>query len=292
MDMAKTCALCKVPARTFCESDQAALCWDCDAKVHGANFLVARHCRTLLCHACQGPTPWKASGARLGHTVSVCDSCVTGARRGGARGGGVGGNDDDLHDEDEDEDADDEEDEDEDEDGGGGGEGGGGGGEEGGGGGDRDEDGDNQVVPWSSTTPPPPAASSSSSEESISNLRCGYGDAEECGAARMCSSKRTIDDRTDLRSQVRDREHPRGFLSLPFLAPEKLERSSSRPPHRRPMLAARTRSRDGEATSVDSLRPSKDRRVGRDGSVQGHFTEPPKSQQRTEEMGAGAGAGA
>ncbi|XP_030459585.1 uncharacterized protein LOC115679982 isoform X2 [Syzygium oleosum] len=246
MDTAKTCALCKVPARTFCESDQAALCWDCDAKVHGANFLVARHSRTLLCHACQAPTPWKASGARLGHTVSVCDSCVTGARGGGAGGGG---NDDDLHDEDEDEDddADEEEDEDEDEDGGEGG----GGGEEEGGGGDRDEDGDNQVVPWSSTTPPPPAASSSSSEESISNLRCGYGDAEECGAGRMCSSKRTIDDRTDLRSQ------------------EKLERSSSRPTHRRPMLAARTRSRDGEATSVDSWRPSKDRRVGRDGSVQG-----------------------
>ncbi|XP_056171425.1 zinc finger protein CO3-like isoform X1 [Syzygium oleosum] len=221
MDTAKTCALCKVPARTFCESDQAALCWDCDAKVHGANFLVARHSRTLLCHACQAPTPWKASGARLGHTVSVCDSCVTGARGGGAGGGG---NDDDLHDEDEDEDddADEEEDEDEDEDGGEGG----GGGEEEGGGGDRDEDGDNQVVPWSSTTPPPPAASSSSSEESISNLRCGYGDAEECGAGRMCSSKRTIDDRTDLRSQVRDREHPRGFLSLLSSTPRS---SSARP---------------------------------------------------------------
>ncbi|KAB1210083.1 hypothetical protein CJ030_MR6G011341 [Morella rubra] len=59
----KKCELCKVPARTYCESDQASLCWDCDAKVHGANFLVARHYRTLLCHACQSQTPWKASAS-------------------------------------------------------------------------------------------------------------------------------------------------------------------------------------------------------------------------------------
>ncbi|KAF8022357.1 hypothetical protein BT93_F0017 [Corymbia citriodora subsp. variegata] len=246
--MSKTCALCKVPARTFCESDQATLCWDCDAKVHGANFLVARHSRTLLCHACQAPTPWKASGARLGHTVSVCDACVTGARGRRGAGGGGGGNGD-LHEddaEDEDEDADEDE-------GGGGGdgdddEGGGGDGSDRDGGGD--EDGDNQVVPWSATTPPPPAASSSSSDESIGNLRCGYGDAEECGAVRMCSSKRMIDDCTDLRSQ------------------EQFKYSYFRP-NRRPMLPARTRSRDGEATSVDSLRPSKDRRVGRDESIRG-----------------------
>ncbi|XP_048137873.1 zinc finger protein HD1-like isoform X2 [Rhodamnia argentea] len=242
--MSKTCALCKVPARTFCESDQATLCWDCDAKVHGANFLVARHSRTLLCHACQAPTPWKASGARLGHTVSVCDSCVAGAR---GRNGGGGDDNGDLHEDDVDEDSDEEEDEDEDADG----EGGGGDDDEGGG--DRDggdEDGDNQVVPWSSTTPSPPPASSSSSEGSISNFCCGHGDAEECGAVRMCSSKRTIEDSSDLRSQ------------------EKLSYSSFRP-NRRPMLVARTRSRGGEATSVDSWRPSKDRRVGQDESTQG-----------------------
>ncbi|KAF7805851.1 zinc finger protein CONSTANS-LIKE 2-like [Senna tora] len=71
----KKCELCKIPARTYCESDEASLCWECDAKVHGANFLVARHSRTLLCHACQSPTPWKASGVHLGNTVSLCRAC-------------------------------------------------------------------------------------------------------------------------------------------------------------------------------------------------------------------------
>ncbi|XWS51988.1 hypothetical protein CRYUN_Cryun11dG0029000 [Craigia yunnanensis] len=55
------CELCGGLARMHCESDQANLCWDCDVKVHGANFLVAKHSRTLLCHVCQNPTPWLAS---------------------------------------------------------------------------------------------------------------------------------------------------------------------------------------------------------------------------------------
>ncbi|KAK4777387.1 hypothetical protein SAY87_017574 [Trapa incisa] len=149
----RSCALCDAPARAFCGSDQAALCWDCDAKVHSANFLVARHSRTLLCHACQRPTPWTASGAKLGHTVSVCDDCVPRVQPdAGAGEEGSGGNDDD------DAAGDDDAMEDEDD-----GEGGGGGGSEGGsdgGGGD----GDNQVVPWSPATPPPYASSSSSVE--------------------------------------------------------------------------------------------------------------------------------
>ncbi|CAN1232137.1 B-box domain protein 31 [Linum perenne] len=77
----KRCELCKSMARTFCESDQASLCWSCDAKVHGANFLVARHSRTLLCHLCQSPTPWQAAGAKLGHTVSFCLRCANGDSR-------------------------------------------------------------------------------------------------------------------------------------------------------------------------------------------------------------------
>ncbi|KAK7272326.1 hypothetical protein RJT34_28845 [Clitoria ternatea] len=140
----KNCELCKVPARTFCESDQASLCWDCDAKVHGANFLVARHTRTLLCHACQSLTPWKASGAALGNTVSLCERCAGGTRE-HAEEESQGGNDDDIDSDNDDEGEDDES-------------------------GDEvsgDEDGDNQVVPWSSTAPPP-APSSSSSEESVS----------------------------------------------------------------------------------------------------------------------------
>ncbi|KAL4279737.1 hypothetical protein GQ457_03G023730 [Hibiscus cannabinus] len=58
----KKCGLCGQLARLQCESDKANLCWDCDFKVHGPNFLVANHTRTLLCHACQNPTPWLASG--------------------------------------------------------------------------------------------------------------------------------------------------------------------------------------------------------------------------------------
>ncbi|CAH8385326.1 unnamed protein product [Eruca vesicaria subsp. sativa] len=72
----KKCDLCEGVARMYCESDQASLCWDCDAQVHGANFLVAKHTRCLLCTACQSLTPWKAAGLRLGPTFSVCESCV------------------------------------------------------------------------------------------------------------------------------------------------------------------------------------------------------------------------
>ncbi|XP_010443020.1 PREDICTED: zinc finger protein CONSTANS-LIKE 4-like [Camelina sativa] len=71
----KKCELCSGVARMYCESDQASLCWDCDGKVHGANFLVAKHTRCLLCSVCQSLTPWKASGLRLGPTVSLCESC-------------------------------------------------------------------------------------------------------------------------------------------------------------------------------------------------------------------------
>lgn len=60
----------------YCASDRASLCWDCDAAVHSANFLVARHSRNLLCDVCQSPTPWAASGGKLGPTVSVCEQCA------------------------------------------------------------------------------------------------------------------------------------------------------------------------------------------------------------------------
>ncbi|KAL8088121.1 uncharacterized protein LOC141698526 [Apium graveolens] len=74
--MKKNCELCKGAARVFCESDQARLCWSCDAKVHSANFLVARHVRSLLCHSCHSPTPWSGSGHKLGRTISICEPCV------------------------------------------------------------------------------------------------------------------------------------------------------------------------------------------------------------------------
>lgn len=117
--------------------------------VHGANFLVERHTRVLLCQVCQSPTSWKASGARLGNALSLCESCAGGNKfEAEEREESEGDNDDDVDtDYDEDEDEDDVE---------------------------GDEDGDNQVVPWSSTAAPPPASSCSASEESVS--RCNSND--------------------------------------------------------------------------------------------------------------------
>ncbi|KAE8724452.1 hypothetical protein F3Y22_tig00010533pilonHSYRG00439 [Hibiscus syriacus] len=122
----------------YCESDQAILCWDCDSRVHGANFLVAKHQRTLLCHLCQSPTPWNGSGTKLGPTVSVCDNCVD------QNDSREEINDEETRDDDEEEEEEDdgsEEDYD----------------------GDGGDDEENQVVPLSSTAPP--VSSSSTSEE-------------------------------------------------------------------------------------------------------------------------------
>lgn len=148
----KDCELCGLRARMHCESDQASLCWDCDEKVHGANFLVAKHTRSLLCHVCHSPTPWKASGPKLTPTVSVCETCVDCHGRRFERGpddGGQGGNDESQggNDEDQDDLVDDDEIAEVDslsvdgdyED-------------------FSDEDGENQVVPWSFSSPPPPPA--------------------------------------------------------------------------------------------------------------------------------------
>lgn len=146
----KACELCKSKARIYCDSDQASLCWHCDAKVHSANFLVARHSRSLLCHVCQSPTLWNASGEKLGRTISVCERCVAGSD---GREENQGGNDDEI---DADDDYDEEEEEEDSSD-------------------DVDEDGDNQVVPWSDTSPPP-AASLSSSEQSSSRFYNGNRD--------------------------------------------------------------------------------------------------------------------
>ncbi|KAL0441268.1 UNVERIFIED_CONTAM: hypothetical protein Sradi_0065700 [Sesamum radiatum] len=44
----RLCELCNAQATLFCPSDDAFLCCTCDAKVHDANFLVARHLRKTL----------------------------------------------------------------------------------------------------------------------------------------------------------------------------------------------------------------------------------------------------
>ncbi|KAK8629428.1 hypothetical protein V6N13_078269 [Hibiscus sabdariffa] len=149
----------------YCESDQAILCWDCDSRVHGANFLVAKHLRTLLCHLCQSPTPWTGSGPKLGPTVSVCETCVNrnGSREEINAGETRDGDEDDDEDDNYGDDVDDleeEEDSSEEDDGG-----------------DSGDDEENQVVPLSSTMPP--VSSSSTSEECSGG--CGNGDTQGSG---------------------------------------------------------------------------------------------------------------
>ncbi|GER27204.1 B-box type zinc finger family protein [Striga asiatica] len=128
--MKKKCELCKNIASMYCNSDRASLCWDCDSHVHMANFLVAKHIRTLLCRACQSPTSWTGSGPKLGPTISLCDKCI---RCGKEK----------TDDDDDDNDYDDDNDDDEID--------------------DDDDDGENQVVPLS-----PPYLASTSSKESSS----------------------------------------------------------------------------------------------------------------------------
>lgn len=146
----KKCELCDSPAKTYCESDRASLCWDCDARVHGANFLVAKHSRTLLCRVCQSPTPWNGSGPKLSLTVSVCDNCVS-----GCYDDAESRNDrnDDDNDDDREDNIDEEEDDDDDSDG------------------DcmDEEDEENQVVPWSKPPPTIPTSSRNDIECSKSN---------------------------------------------------------------------------------------------------------------------------
>ncbi|KAK9936215.1 hypothetical protein M0R45_013067 [Rubus argutus] len=179
----RRCELCDSVAKMYCESDQASLCWDCDIKVHGANFLVAKHSRTLLCHVCQSLTPWNASGPKLGPTVSVCLNCVNtsnkesrieeGEEEEEEEGDDSGGGDDEEeensigeHDDHEEENSIGEDDDHDD--GGGGGDGGDNDADDNGGGG-NDDDEENQVVPWSSSFSPPPGSSSLSDEEECCN---------------------------------------------------------------------------------------------------------------------------
>lgn len=128
----------------YCESDQASLCWSCDFRVHAANFLVARHLRTLLCHVCQSPTPWTASGTKVGPTVSVCDSCCL-RKRNRFKDGEEEVDVNESEGEDVDEQDDDKEEE------------------------KKNDNEDFQVVPWSPTAPPAPASSTSNNDEEASN---------------------------------------------------------------------------------------------------------------------------
>ncbi|KAE9598369.1 putative transcription factor interactor and regulator Znf-B family [Lupinus albus] len=50
------CELCEKKALVHCDSDQAKLCRGCDAKVHNANFFLAKHMRVLLYRICNSHT--------------------------------------------------------------------------------------------------------------------------------------------------------------------------------------------------------------------------------------------
>ncbi|CAD5172254.1 unnamed protein product [Musa acuminata subsp. malaccensis] len=206
----RQCELCDRAARIHCESDQASLCWECDAKVHGANFLVARHSRCLLCRSCQSPTQWRAEGARLGLTVSVCERCAaTASARGRKEGGGGGeeveeeqGEGGGREEDEEDEEEEEEEEEDDDDEGEG----------------EEEDEGDNQVVPWSLT--PPPVTSSSSSEGEEESGRMGNGG----GLKRMRENADLAVSQDDLACSS---SRPRYLASAPAPSPASAEDEAS-----------------------------------------------------------------
>lgn len=80
--MHRGCELCDSVACLYCSADEAYICWTCDAKVHGANFLVARHTRSVLCGTCGISTPWRISGANPTPLTGFCTDCSQGESQG------------------------------------------------------------------------------------------------------------------------------------------------------------------------------------------------------------------
>lgn len=72
---ARVCELCSGEATLYCASDAAYLCWSCDAGVHEANFLVARHVRRTLCTSCRRFDGRLLSGAALRPIRPLCRGC-------------------------------------------------------------------------------------------------------------------------------------------------------------------------------------------------------------------------
>ncbi|XP_077217169.1 B-box zinc finger protein 32-like [Tasmannia lanceolata] len=72
----RVCELCKGEASLYCIPDSAFLCSDCDAKVHEANFLVARHVRMIICSRCDGFDGNRFSGVGSRPIRSLCRSCL------------------------------------------------------------------------------------------------------------------------------------------------------------------------------------------------------------------------
>ncbi|KAJ8616963.1 hypothetical protein MRB53_013149 [Persea americana] len=73
----RVCELCSAEAALYCASDAAYLCWSCDAGVHKANFLVARHVRRTLCVRCGKFDGRLLSGAALRPIRPLCRGCCS-----------------------------------------------------------------------------------------------------------------------------------------------------------------------------------------------------------------------
>lgn len=77
---ARICELCSEEASLYCTSDSAFLCLDCDARVHQANFLVARHVRQPICSKCNdlAGNSVTGGGVVLRQIRPLCRACSTG----------------------------------------------------------------------------------------------------------------------------------------------------------------------------------------------------------------------
>ncbi|KAL2539092.1 putative B-box zinc finger protein 32-like [Abeliophyllum distichum] len=73
----RACELCNAEAAIYCDSDSAFLCWSCDANVHEANFLVARHLRQTVCSQCKRLTGNLISSVGLHTLAAMCSSCCS-----------------------------------------------------------------------------------------------------------------------------------------------------------------------------------------------------------------------
>ncbi|PIA43719.1 hypothetical protein AQUCO_01800045v1 [Aquilegia coerulea] len=74
----RLCELCNGEAWLYCVSDSAFLCLNCDARVHQANFLVARHVRRTICCKCKYFDGNSISGVGFRrHIEPICQSCLS-----------------------------------------------------------------------------------------------------------------------------------------------------------------------------------------------------------------------
>ncbi|KAL2932760.1 B-box zinc finger protein 32 [Bienertia sinuspersici] len=75
-EIRRNCELCDSLATVYCPSDNAFLCNSCDSKVHCANFLVARHLRSIICPNCRTTDGNQFSGTGISSSMRAsCRNC-------------------------------------------------------------------------------------------------------------------------------------------------------------------------------------------------------------------------